>query len=162
MWPVVLRVTLPGVAALLTACASPAPNPGMAREDVLRTWGQPTATYALRDAGQRLEYAAGPWGRTTWMIDIDGSGRVAKARQVLNEAEFFQLQSVPSMTREELLRWIGTPADRRAVWRGGETWSWRYPTNDCLWFQASVDASGRVIGSGYGIDPSCDAPSDRD
>ena len=162
--PAMLRQTLPlsALALLLGACATPAPNPGSTRDEVLRAWGSPTALYTLAEGRQRLEYATGPWGRTTWMVDLDTTGRVAQARQVLNEAEFFQVQSAQGLTREDLQRWIGTPGEKRMVWRSGQTWSWRYPTNDCLWFQASIDAAGKVVGSGYGIDPACDAPSDRD
>jgi hypothetical protein len=152
------QTTLPlfGMALLLGACATPAPTPGTPRAEVLRSWGSPTASYPLRDAGQRLEYASGPFGRHTWMIDIDGAGRVAKARQVLSEAEFFQVQSAPQLSSEELLRWIGTPGERRGAHRGGQTWSWRYPTNDCLWFQASISPQGQVSGSAFAIDPACD------
>jgi hypothetical protein len=153
------------LAALLTACATPPPAPGTAREDVLRAWGPPTATYALPEGEERLEYATGPFGRTTWMIDLDATGRVRQARQVLNEAEFLQVQiraGSGEMTREELLRWIGTPGERRGGgWAGGEVWSWRYPTNDCLWFQASVADSGRVTSAAFGADPVCDAPGSR-
>ena len=46
-------------------------------------------------------------------------------------------------------------------WQGGEVWSWRYPTNDCLWFQVSVGADGRVRDGIFNIDPRCDAPSDK-
>ena len=156
---------LVSLAALLTACATPPHAPGTAREDVLRSWGQPTARYALPEGAERLEYATGPFGRTTWMIDVDATGRVRQARQVLNEAEFLQVQvraGSAEMTREELLRWIGTPGQRRGGgWAGGEVWSWRYPTNDCLWFQASVADSGRVTGAAFGTDPVCDAPSSR-
>jgi hypothetical protein len=153
------------LAALLTACATPPPAPGTEREDVLRAWGQPTARYALPEGEERLEYATGPFGRTTWMIDVDAAGHVRQARQVLNEAEFLQVQiraGSGEMTREELLRWIGTPGERRGGgWAGGEVWSWRYPTNDCLWFQASVADSGRVTSAAFGTDPVCDAPSSR-
>ena len=153
------------LAALLTACATPPPAPGTARDEVLRAWGQPTARYALPEGAERLEYATGPFGRTTWMIDLDAAGRVRQARQVLNEAEFLQVQiraGSGELTREELLRWIGTPGERRhGGWAGGEVWSWRYPTNDCLWFQASVADNGRVTSAAFGTDPVCDAPSSR-
>jgi hypothetical protein len=87
---------------------------------------------------------------------------VAAARQVLGEAEFLQVQSAQGLTRDELLRWLGTPGERRHGGRpGGQVWSWRYPTNDCLWFQASVADDGRVAGTSYGIDPRCDGPNDR-
>lgn len=149
------------VAVLLGAvvgCAHEPPPAGTARADVLARWGAPTATYALPAGGERLEYATGPYGRTTWMIDVDATGRVLRARQVLDEAEFLQVQSAVGLTRAELLRRLGTPGERKGGgWAGGEVWSWRYPTNDCLWFQSSIAADGRVTGSSYGIDPACDA-----
>jgi hypothetical protein len=142
--------------ALLSGCALPPPAPGSGREDVLRTWGRPTARYGL-PAGERLEYATGPNGRTTWMIDVDGAGRVVRSRQVLNELEFEAVQAA-SLTAEQLLHRLGTPGERRGGgYAGGQVWSWRYPTNDCLWFQASVADDGRVTSSAYGIDPACDA-----
>lgn len=144
----------------LAACATP-PDPGSSQADVLQRWGTPTAIYALDAAAKRLEYASGPFGRTTWMVDVDANGRVTQARQVLTEAEFFLLQSAPVLSREALLRWIGTPSERSGVRGGGQTWSWRYATNDCLWFQASIEPDGRVKGASYGIDPTCDAANDR-
>ena len=147
------------VGVLCAACASP-PAVNAPASEVLKAWGRPTATYPLQPAGQRLEYASGPFGRTTWMVDVDAAGRVAQVRQVLTEAEFFKLQSAQALTRDEALRWIGTPAERRGARGGGETWSWRYPTNDCLWFQMSLDAQGLVQGSGFFVDPVCDAPTD--
>lgn len=162
---VLARAGMVLLAALLTSCATPPPAPGTPREAVLQAWGQPTARHALPGGTERLEYATGPFGRTTWMIDLDTTGRVRQARQVLNEAEFLQVQiraGSGALTREELLRWIGTPGERRhGGWAGGEVWSWRYPTNDCLWFQASVADSGRVTSAAFGTDPVCDAPSDR-
>jgi hypothetical protein len=153
------------LATALTACVTPHPAPGASRNDVVQAWGQPTARYGLPAGAERLEYATGPFGRTTWMIDLDAAGRVQHARQVLNEAEFLQVQiraGSGELTRDELLRWIGTPGERRGGgWAGGEVWSWRYPTNDCLWFQASLADSGRVTSAAFGTDPVCDAPSDR-
>ncbi|MBL8315532.1 MAG: hypothetical protein JNK55_17480 [Rubrivivax sp.] len=143
------------------ACAQLPPAPGLARTELLRTWGPPTARYTLEGGLERLEYASGPYGRTTWMMDIDVDGRLTQARQVLNESEFLAVQSAPGLRRDGLLRWLGTPGERRhGGWAGGEVWSWRYPTNDCLWFQASVADDGRVTGAAYGTDPRCDAPSD--
>ncbi len=149
---------------LLAACTTAPPVAGRARDEVLRDWGRPTARHALAAGAERLEYASGPYGRTTWMIDFDAAGRVTQARQVLNEAEFMQVQlrSASGLTRDELLRWIGHPGERRhGGWAGGEVWSWRYPTNDCLWFQVSVSDSGRVTGGAFAIDPVCDAPNER-
>jgi hypothetical protein len=147
------------VALALVGCVTP-PGPGSTAAEVLRQWGRPTATYPLDAGAQRLEYASGPFGRTTWMVDVDAGGRVRQARQVLNEAEFLRVQSEPGLTADALLRWIGSPGERRGARGGGQTWSWRYPTNDCLWFQASLDARGQVLGAAFGTDPLCDAPSD--
>ena len=161
MWRSTLSIF--SVVWLCLACTTP-PALNAPASEVLKAWGPPTATYPLQPAGQRLEYATGPYGRMTWMVDVDASGRVTQARQVLSEAEFFKLQAAQAltrdMTRDEVLRWIGTPGQRRGARGGGQTWSWRYPTNDCLWFQLSLDAQGMVQGSGFFIDPVCDAPSD--
>jgi hypothetical protein len=149
------------IAWLLYGCAPLPPMPGMGRAELLQTWGAPTARYALQEGAERLEYASGPFGRTTWMVDLGPNGRVQQARQVLNEAEFLAVQSAAALRREGLLRWLGSPGERRhGGWAGGEVWSWRYPTNDCLWFQASVADDGRVTSAAYGIDPRCDAASD--
>lgn len=149
-----------GATVLMVGCATPVPPAETPVAEVLKTWGPPTASYELPQAGRRLEYASGPFGRTTWMVDINAAGRVIQARQVLAEAEFYAMQSGPALSRDELLRWIGTPGERRGERGGGEIWSWRYPTNDCLWFQVSVGKDGMVHGGAFNIDPACDAPSD--
>jgi hypothetical protein len=150
-------------AALLGGCAPVPPAPGTAVAELQSPWGRPTARYAKPDGGSRLEFATGPYGRTTWMIDIDAGGRVTASRQMLTEAEFLQVQTAGALSRDELLRWLGTPGERKhgGALSRGELWSWRYPTNDCLWFQVSLSDAGVVTGSGYGIDPRCDAPSER-
>lgn len=150
---------------VLSACAlaPPLPAPGAAESDVLRTWGAPTSRYAMPGGATRLEYATGPFGRHTWMIDLDAQGRVGAVDQVLDEKHFnaFQVQA-PGMSRDELLRTLGRPGERRGGgWQGGEVWSWRYPTNDCLWFQVSLGDDQRVKDGAYGIDPVCDLPSPR-
>jgi len=150
----------------LAACAGwsrPPPQPGQSEAEARQRLGAATARYALPGGTARLEFATGPWGRETWMVDLDTGGRVSAARQVLGEASFAAFQAkAPGMSREELLRTLGTPGERRSGgWQGGEVWSWRYPTNDCLWFQVSIGADDVVRDGAYGIDPRCDAPSDR-
>ena len=157
------RLVLFATATLgLAGCASmQPPQPGSSLVELQQRWGSPTARYNMADGVVRHEYATGPYGRTTWMIDVDRGGAVVQARQVLNEAEFLRVQSDTTLTREGLLRWLGRPGERRhGGWQGGEVWSWRYPTNDCLWFQSSIAPDGRVTGSAYGIDPRCDPPTD--
>lgn len=167
--PAPRSLALLALPVLLAACAAfaPMPQPGQTEAEVLQRLGAPTGRYTLPDGGTRLEYATGPFGRQTWMVDVDGAGRVTAVRQVLGEASFaaFQAQHArnPQMQRDELLRTLGRPGERRSGgWQGGEVWSWRYPTNDCLWFQIAIGDDGRVRdGGSYGIDPTCDAPSDR-
>ena len=154
------------LAALLVAgCAAfgPPPQPGQNEAQVQQRLGAPTARYALGGGATRLEFATGPFGRETWMVDLDGAGRVTAAKQVLEAGNLAAFQArAPGMDRDELLRTLGRPGERRGARGGGETWSWRYVTNDCLWFQVSVGADGRVQDGAFGIDPACDAASDRD
>ena len=157
------RIAAWAAATLLAACAATqAPPPGSSRADVLRTWGTPTAHHAMPDGSDRMEYASGPYGRTTWMVDIDAKGRVTQARQVLGEAEFEAVMATPGLRRAGVLRRLGAPGESRPLgWLGGEIWSWRYPTNDCLWFEISLARDGRVTGGGYAVDPTCDGPPDH-
>ena len=162
--PLAARLAASLLALLATllgaACTIPTVTPGEGREAVLVRWGPPTARYALPAGAERLEYATGPFGRMTWMIDLDAGGRVVASSQVLNEAHFADFQGrAPGMSQAALLRELGTPGQRQgAGLMGGELWSWRYPTNDCLWFQVTIDTAGdKVRAAGYGIDPICDA-----
>jgi hypothetical protein len=153
--------------AVLSGCAAFAPpdiHAGQTEAEVRSVFGVPTGRYAMPGAATRLEYATGPYGRTTWMVDLDAAGRVTRARQVLNEASFIDFQArAPGMSRDELLRTLGRPGERKhGGYAGGEVWSWRYPTNDCLWFQSSIGDDGVVRDGAYGIDPRCDAPADHD
>lgn len=154
-------LSVAAAALLLSACAPVPPLPGQAGTAVLAAWGPPTARYALPAGSERLEYATGPYGRTTWMVDLNANGLVTQARQVLTEAEFLLVQERTDLQRQELLRWLGTPSERRGGgWAGGEVWSWRYPTPDCRWFQASVSDDGRVTSSAYAVDPVCEVIDD--
>lgn len=149
-------------ALLLAACGSAPPAPGTARDAVVSAWGTPTARYAVPGGGERLEYASGPYGRTTWMVDLDASGRVRATSQVLGEPQFAAFaERAPGLSAEEVRRALGTPGERQRVRHpDGELWSWRYPTNDCLWFQVQFGPDGRAVGAGYNNDPRCEMASD--
>ena len=148
---------------LLAACAGPGVTPlraGADEAELRQRWGAPTGRYAL-PAGTRVEYATGPYGRTTWMVDLDAAGGVAATQQVLDERNLRRVQGLlPGMPRDELLRTLGRPGERRGGgWQGGEVWSWRYETHLCLWFQVSIGDDGRARDGAFGPDPLCD---DRD
>lgn len=150
------------LAALAAGCASYGPSgvvPGQTADEVAARMGRPTARYTLPGGGTRLEYARGPMGKHTWMVDLDADGRVRGVEQVLTEAKL--LDGVqPGLPVDELLRRFGRPAERRGGgWQPGEVWSYRYDAWGCLWFQVSV-VDGRVSGAGIGPDPMCDTGGD--
>jgi hypothetical protein len=152
-----------GAAALLAACAGYSAQgiaPGQTAAQVEQQLGPPTGRHRLPDGGTRLEYARGPYGKHTYMVDLDTAGRVAGWQQVLTEANFNQVAGEAGMPVDELLRRLGRPTHRRSGgWQPGEVWSWRYDAVFCQWFQVDVVA-GRVRGAAYGPDPLCDI--DRD
>lgn len=152
-------------AALLAGCAGPGLSriePGLDEAAVLARWGAPTGRYAM-PGGTRLEYATGPYGQETWMVDLDRGGRVVGARQVLEYGALQGLQGdLPGMDRDSLLRTLGRPGERRAGGRqGGEVWSWRMDSPFCLWFQVGIGDDGRVRDAVFSPDPLCDARDDR-
>jgi hypothetical protein len=151
---------LPAAVLLLcAACAGLQPQQvrvGQSEAEMLAAMGRPTGRYPLADGAQRVEFARGPAGRVTWMVDLDAAGRVLQVEQVLDAAHFAQVED--GMSRDALLRLLGRPAEVQREWQQRETWSWRYETNDCLWFRVTLDADGRVRGGGaHMTDPACDA-----
>ena len=138
---------------------------GQSEAELQQLMGQPTGHYPGPDGQTRIEFATGPYGRVTWMVDLDASGKVINApAQVLNEAHFSWIQqNARDRDSKWLLYNLGRPGEvMRLGWIGGQVWSWRYPTFDCLWFQVTVNDDGSLRDAGgYGIDPRCDAPSDR-
>lgn len=154
-----LTVLLP-IVALLAGCATPGLRSlegGLPEAEVIQRWGTPTARYTL-PSGTRLEYATGPGGLETWMVDLDAAGRAVLWRQVLSYRNLRAVQGqLPSMTRDELLRTLGRPGHVRSGGRqGGEVWSWRHESPFCLWFQASLNDNGRVTDAAFAPDPICD------
>jgi hypothetical protein len=141
---------------LLAGCAGYSPDAvrvGQTEAEVAQAMGAPTGRYPLPGGAQRLEYARGPYGRHTYMIDLDAQGHVAKWEQVLDAWHFEDV--LPGQTRDQVLRNIGRPGERAGMMRNGQIWSWRYANNDCLWYQAQFDAQGIVTSAGYGIAPGC-------
>ena len=145
-------------AALLSACAGtygPAGfTQGSGLAEVTRSMGPPTAQYALSSASKRLEFARGPYGKHTYMLDFDSSDRLVSWQQVLDEPHFNGVRS--GMTRDDVLMNIGRPSEQSALPVQARTlWSYRYDSPFCQWFQVSVDTAGKVVDTGYGPDPMC-------
>lgn len=146
------------VGLLATGCTSFSPRsiaPGTPAADVMRSLGAPTGEYALPDAGKRLEYARGPLGKHTWMLDFDAKGGLVMATQVLTESRFNQV--LAGMPKDQLLFSLGRPSQQASVGIQRQTvWSYRYESPFCQWFRVGLDEGGQVTDTGYYTDPQCE------
>lgn len=137
-------------ALLLAACASPfgadGLAPGTPRDEVLVRMGQPSRVVPLPNGGQRLQYSLQPAGQYAWMVDLDATGRVTGARQVLNEREFNRI--VPGQwTRADVEREFGPPAriDAVASWNGPVlTYRWKDLQGADMFYWVYLDPQGTV------------------
>jgi hypothetical protein len=146
------------LASLIAGCAGYDPGglmPGAPVSAIVERMGPPTGERPLPNGGKRLEYARGPFGKHTYMLDVDAQGRLSGWQQVLTEARFNALMiGTPG---EQVLFDFGRPAQQQRIGRQHLTvWSYRYETPFCQWFQVSVGDDGKVVETGYGIDPMCD------
>lgn len=153
-----LRTASLAAAGLLAACQTYSPEhfvPGTPLAQVEAAVGPRTAAYPQPDGGQRVEYARGPFGRHTFMVDVDAAGRVTGVEQVLTEANFARIAT--GHTRDQVLRVIGHPSNVGFIgYQQRALWSYRYDAIFCTWYQVSFDATDTVVDTGYGPDPLCD------
>jgi len=145
--------------ALLSACAGYGPGglaPGATIAEATARMGPPTGRYTLAQGEQRLEFARGPMGRHTYMLDFDAGGRLLRTQQVLTEKNFLELQI--GMDQQEVLQRVGHPGEVRFLTRQQHRlWSYRYDTPFCILYQVSIDNAGRVAELGHNSDPMCDS-----
>lgn len=146
------------VAALVVAgCAvfDPAALPaGTGVAEVRARLGPPTDEHPLA-AGVRLEYATGPFGKHTWMLDFDAGGQLRQIRQVLTEAQFNAI--VAGMSAGEVRAALGRPSETwRVDFQRQTVWSYRFDGPFCLLFHVGLGADGKVVDTGYGPDPRCE------
>ncbi len=129
-----------------SGCAS---NPdhaalGASRADVIGAYGKPTSEFAL-PSGARLQYSRQPYGRQVYNIDLDASGKVASAQQVLTEAQFAQVQA-GVWKAADVERAFGKPGMVTQVGNFvGKLWVYRYDyfgNNKLLY--VSIDPAGVV------------------
>ena len=154
-----LRLSALVGACLFSACNSYSPNslaPGSSLEDTTRAMGAPTADTALPGAGRRLEFARGPYGKHTYMLDFDAQGRLLRWEQVLVEERFNAIRS--GMDGAEVRAQLGRASDQYVVgWHERQTvWAYRYETPFCQWFQVGINTQGKVVDTAYGPDPLCE------
>lgn len=142
---------------IVLAGAGCASNPdrtalGASRADVISAYGQPSADFAL-PSGARLQYSRQPFGRQVYNIDLDASGKVTSAQQVLTEAQFAQVQA-GVWKAADVERAFGKPGMVTQVGNfTGKIWVYRYDsygTNKM--FQVSIDAAGVVREVGMAIE----------
>ena len=136
--------------------------PGTPIAEARRTFGGPSAEYPLANGGTRLEFRQGSFGKQTYMLDFDASGRLVATQQVLTPATFATI--APGMTQEQVLARIGTPAFVFPVgWQRLQVWNYRFDGGDCVWYQVSIAATDRrVVDANIGTDPACDGPNSRE
>jgi len=138
---------------LMAGCAFTPVKPGMSREDVLASQGQPTAVVPLA-SGTRLQYSRQPAGQSAVMVDLDAAGKVVSVREVMALNELTRI-APGTWTRQDVLREFGRPAsiDRVASWQGDiMSYRWRDSSLQDMFFWVYLDAEGRVQRTGQGMD----------
>lgn len=153
-----LRLSALSAACLISACTAYGPNslaPGTGLEAATRAMGAPTGEFTLPGGGRRLEFARGPFGKHTYMLDFDAQGRLLRWEQVLVEERFNAIRS--GIDAAELRAQLGRASEQYVVgWHEKQTvWAYRYETPFCQWFQVGVNAQGKVVDTAYGPDPLC-------
>ena len=145
-----------------TACSSYAPPSdlaGMTQDQILARMGTPETQRPLEGGAIRLEYPTGPYGHHTWFVDVDATGKVLRAQQVLTEQNFNRV--TPGMTQDAVREMLGRPGEIRTLARSrGVVWSYRYENPFCQWFQVEIATDLRVRSAGYGEPPECDRPNE--
>ena len=146
-------------AALLSACAGYSPGdlrPGSSEADLRARMGEPSGRHTLADGGAKIEYARGPAGLHTYMVELDAGGRVRGWQQVLTERNFETV--AVAAPQADVRGQLGRPAETRTGWRGvGEVWSYRFDDLFCRWFQVWL-VDGKVREASYAPDPRCEEP----
>lgn len=152
-------------AALLSACANPMAGyniqPGTPRQAVIERMGPPNRVLPLA-GGERLQYSLQPFGQWAWMVDLDASGRVLQARQVLTEANFRRIEP-GKWTRDDVEREFGPPAriDGVSSWDGPVlTYRWRDVANSDMFYWVYLD-QGNVVRRAHPGMEFINAPDDR-
>jgi hypothetical protein len=159
-----LAAALLACAAVAAGCASmgtPKSLPAGATEaQVVAAMGKVTGRYKFAEGGFRLEFARGPQGRETWMVDFDASGRMVDSEQVM---DLWHLSRItPGLAIEDVLARVGHPGSIKPIPRQQlSIWNYRYPTNDCLWYQITIGDDGKVISGSQATDPQCDVGAMR-
>jgi hypothetical protein len=149
--------------ALLLACAfnsgcssySPASlRTGSSMAEVRAKLGEPTGEFSFAGGAKRLEFARGPAGLHTFMVDFDSAGSMVSWIQALYPENFAAIKI--GMEGADVLSRLGHPAQQFGVWSGRQTiWAYRYDSVFCDWFMVGMNPQGQVASASYGPDPRC-------
>ena len=117
---------------------------GASRDDVLRSYGAPTADIRS-PGGERLQYSRQPAGRQVYNIDLNADGKVVSVTQALAEPQFAQVQ-LDVWREADVERAFGKPALVGQVYSfKGDVWSYRYDYFGIKkQFHVFIDAQGLV------------------
>lgn len=147
------------VLPMVVACSSYGPPKsveGISRDVLQARMGLPDTVRPMAN-GTRLEFPRGPYGKHTWFVDIDNTGRVTRVEQVLTELNFNQI--IPNMSLDEVRQRLGRPGETQGLARDrGQIWSYRYENYACQWFQVELTQEQTVRSTGYGQPPECEQP----
>lgn len=123
-------------------------------QDVRKLMGKPGTIWEEDGGRQVLEYARGPEGSETWMVEIDANGRFQGMKDALALANLARVQ--PGMNRDDLRRLLGKPGSEETFPALGETvWSWRVrgSVEATEMFHAHLGPDGRVLRTSRTPDP---------
>ena len=157
----------PAIAALLAiafsvpGCANfSAIAPGDSAQSVSDRVGKPGTVWSNADGSQVWEYPQGPLGRETYMVSFGTDRAVREVHQVLSERYFSRVQ--PGMSREEVRRMLGKPAETAVfAMRDEEVWTWRYQEPGAMLFHAVFDRSAGTVRTTMREDETLDLESDE-
>lgn len=149
-----IRIVVVVLAGLVwvTGCAFKVVAPGMSRDEVLASYGKPTRTLPW-NGGTRLQYSTQPSGQNAIMVDLDSSGKVVWAQEVLKPSEFAKVEA-GKWTRQDVEAAFGPPAriDRVMSWAGDiMTYRWR-DSNQDMFFWVYLDQKGVAQRIGQGME----------
>lgn len=143
------RRTLPFLVLLLpfAGCANlDSFAPGTPSQEVRTALGAPTAVWKTPDGSEVWEYSRSPYGSETHMVAMGSDRAVREVHQVLSDEFFDKVR--PGMSRDEIHRLLGTPAEIMLFdARGEEVWSWRYQDMNPMFFNVVFDRAAGAVRS---------------
>ncbi len=141
------------LAMVLPACDGVNLNrlkPGISTlQEVRAIMGPPTMEWVDADGSRTWEYPRTPGGVVNYMIDFDRDSILREVRQVLTEENFARVR--PGMTRDEIRRLLGQPAQEQYFALKKEfVWDWKTRTEGAYhhFFAVYFDEGGRVTRTG--------------